>query len=73
MMPTTLSPGAVVTLGAPYLPGLERALHNVQDSDTALLGVVHPSRPGGALSTARHLTREAVLGIRRFLLAGGAR
>ena len=70
-----MSASYVHTVGAPYLPGLERALRNVQDSDTALLGVTnpHPSRPGGALSTARQLTREAVLGIRRFLLAGGVR
>ena len=69
MTAVTVSPVAY-TFGAPYLPGLEQALRAVQDTDTALLGVVHPSRPGGALSTARQLTREAVRGIHRFLTAG---
>ena len=69
----TISPGAVHTFGASYLPGLEQALRAVQDTDTALLGVVHPSRRGGDLSTARQLVREAVKGIHRFISPGGSR
>ena len=73
MTSSTVSSGAVLHVGAPYLPGLEKALRNVQDSDSALLGVVHPSRQGGGLSTARQLTREAVKAIHRFVTAGRSR
>ena len=67
-----VQPGFHLVMGAPYLPGLERAQHALQDIDTALLGIVSPARPGGGVSTARQLTREAVLRIRGFITGGGA-
>lgn len=74
-----VQPAACFEFGAAYTPSEEPAavlrtvLRNLQDIDAALLGVVSPSRPGGGLSTARQILREAVLQIHRLVPAGGAR
>ncbi len=54
-----------------YLPSLDRALHASQDTDTALLGVISPARPGAGLSTARQLLREVVQSLHGFSRAAG--
>ena len=73
MTPGTLISGAMVFVGAPYLPNLEKACAAMQDTDTALLGVVSPARPGGGISTARQLVREAVKRTHQFITAGRPR
>jgi hypothetical protein len=64
-------PSAQFVMEGAYLPAQEKTLRDLQDTDSALLGVVHPSRPGGGLSTARQIIREAVLRSRRFITAAG--
>ena len=72
-----VQPSVQVTFDPTYTQNLESALRRsqqvLQDIDQALLGLVAPSRPGGALSTARQLIRTGVLDIRNTLAAGGVR
>jgi hypothetical protein len=67
------SPSFAATFGASYLPGLQAALHAVQDADTVLLGVRALPRDQGAISTAMRHHRAASLGLQRFLKPGGGR
>ena len=73
-----VQPSASFEFGGAYTPSeepttvLRTVLRNLQDIDTALLGVVSPARPGGGLSTARQILRQAVLEIHRLIPAGGA-
>ncbi|MCE5282539.1 MAG: hypothetical protein LLG93_10600 [Deltaproteobacteria bacterium] len=72
-----VQPGAHFRMDTIYIGQLEAALgraqHAFQDIDTALLGLAAPSRPGGALSTARQLIRGAVKDIGDVLKQGGGR
>ena len=71
-----VQPAALFEFGTTYAPATaaEKALctvlRNLQDIDTALLGVVGPGRPGGGLSTARQILREAILEVRQALPPG---
>lgn len=68
MITSTPPLGAAIFLGASYLPSLQAALRSVQDADTALL-----NRTPGAVSEAMRLHREASMGMRRLIQAGGGR
>lgn len=56
----------VFRFGAPYLPGLSKALHAVQDADGCLLGLQVPGRSQDRLSEAMHHHREAALCLQRL-------
>ena len=67
----TVQPCAQIFLGASYLPGLQAALHAVQDADGYLLGL--RVQPGfqDRLSAAMAAHRDAALHLSRILRAGG--
>ncbi len=67
-----VQPSAQLFFGAPYLPGIAKALHAIQDADAALQGIPADFRANRRISEAMAAHREAVLPLARIVRAGGA-